>query len=79
MPREPKLTQGHDLYKLCSTTDPDATYQVLKQLAQWFWRRRYFKVLSIFEHGGNIGHVTGTIYTNFCPPLPKEAPHKIWL
>ena len=66
MPMEPKLTlpwnksrstKGHDLYKLCSTTDPNDTCQVSRQLAQWFWKR-FFK-LSF--------------------PLPKEAPHKIWL
>ena len=28
----------------------------------------FFKVLSIFEHGGHLGHVTWTIYTNFVPP-----------
>ena len=50
----------------------------IQQLAQWFWRR-FFKVLSIFEHGSHLGHVTWTIYINFCSPLPKEAPHKIWL
>ena len=59
-----RSTQGHDWYKFCSTTDSDDTYQVSRQLAQWFWRR-FVKVLSIFEH---LGHVTWTINTNFLPP-----------
>ena len=30
--------------------------------------KRFF---TIYEHGGHLGHVTY--------PLPKKAPHKIWL
>ena len=40
--------------------------------AQWFWRRRFFKVLSIFEHGGHLGHVTWTIYIIFLSPFPRR-------
>ena len=39
----------------------------------------FLKVFTIYGHGGHLGHVTWTIYTNFLFPLPKEAPHKIWL
>ena len=34
-----------------------------------FWR-----VFTIYGHGGHLGHVTWISF-----PLPKEAPHKIWL
>ena len=67
-----RSTKGHDLYKLCSTTYPDATCQVSRHLAQWFWRRRFFKVLSIFEHGGHLGHVTWIIYINFVSPFLRR-------
>ena len=58
MPKGPKLTlllsrsrstQGHDLYEHCSTTDPDATYQVSRQLAPVVLEKKIFKVLSIFS------------------------------
>ena len=39
-----------------------------------FWR-----VFTIYGRGGHLGHVTQMPRTNFCSPLPKEAPHKIWL
>ena len=39
----------------------------------------FLKVFTIYWRGGHLGDVTWTIYTNCGPPLPKEAPHKIWL
>ena len=39
-----------------------------------FWR-----VFTIYGPGGHLGHVTQMPRTNFRSPLPKEAPHKIWL
>ena len=32
----------------------------------------FFKVLSIFKHGGYLGHVTWIIYTNFRSPFPRR-------
>ena len=37
----------------------------------------FFKVLSIFEHGGHLGHVTLDHLYKILFPVPKEAPHKI--
>ena len=37
----------------------------------------FFKVFTIYGHGGNLGHVTWVNYINFDPPLTKEASHKI--
>ena len=31
----------------------------------------FFKVLSIFEHGGHLGHVTWTIYIKFRSLFPR--------
>ena len=32
----------------------------------------FFKVLSIFEHGGHLGHVTRIFYINFRSPSPRR-------
>ena len=60
-----RSSQGHDLYKICRAPVTDASHQFSKSLAHWFWRRRFLKVFSIYSHGGHLGNVTLTIYTNF--------------
>ena len=32
----------------------------------------FFKVFTIYGHGSHLGHVTWTIYTNFCSPFPRR-------
>ena len=32
----------------------------------------YLKVFTIYGHGGYLGHVTWTIWTNFCSPVPRR-------
>ena len=32
----------------------------------------FFKVFTIYGHGGHLGHVTWTIYTYFCSPLSRR-------
>ena len=32
----------------------------------------FFKVFTIYGHGGHLGHVTWTIYTNFRSPFPRR-------
>ena len=44
-----------------STPIHDATYQVSRSLDYWLWRRRFFKVFTIYGHGGHVGHVTQII------------------
>ena len=39
----------------------------------------FLRFFTIYGHGGHLGHVTWTIYTNFRSPFTKDAPHKIWL
>ena len=34
----------------------------------------FFKVFTIYGHGGHLGHMTLTIYTNFGSPFPRK-PH----
>ena len=39
-----------------------------------FWR-----VFTIYGRGGHLRHVTQMSQTKYRSPLPKEAPHMIWL
>ena len=39
----------------------------------------FFKVFTIYGHGGHLGHVTVTIWKKFSFPYLKEAPYEIWL
>ena len=32
----------------------------------------FFKVFTIYGHGGQLGHVTWTIYINFRSPFPRR-------
>ena len=32
----------------------------------------FLKVFTIYGHGGHLGHVTWTIYTNFRSPFPMR-------
>ena len=32
----------------------------------------FFKVFTIYRHGGHFGHVTWTIYINFRSPFPRR-------
>ena len=74
--RSPK---GHHLRKLRWAGVPDATYQVSWKSARRFWRRRF---LSGFYH---IWAWRPSWSCDQDPanklsfPLPKDAPHKIWL
>ena len=36
----------------------------------WFYRRRFLKVFTIYGHGGHLDYLTWTIYTNFHSPFP---------
>ena len=33
---------------------------------------RFLKVFTIYGRGGHLGHVTWTIYINFCSPFPRR-------
>ena len=68
--------KGQDLHTLCSTTDPDAIYQVSRQLAQCVLEKKIFQSLEhFFYHDGYLGHVTLTIITLFHPILASFEIH----
>ena len=50
---------------LGSTRLDNAKYQVSRSSVYCFWRRRFFKVFTIYGHGGHVGHVTQLICINF--------------
>ena len=56
-----KINPGSYLNNLGSTRIHTATYQVSRSSVNWFWRRRFFKVFTIYGHGGHPGHVTRTV------------------
>ena len=36
-----------------------------------FREEDFFTVFTIYRRGGNLGHVTWTIYSNFSSPFPR--------
>ena len=46
---------------LDSTQVPNATYKVSRPSVNWFWRRRFIKVFTIYGHGGHVGHVSRSV------------------
>ena len=50
---------------LGSTCVHNATYQISRSSVNLFWRRRFFKVFTIYKHGGHVGHVTQLICNNY--------------
>ena len=67
-----RSTQGHNLNNFGSTPIHNTTYQVSRSLVYWFWRRRFFKVFTIYGHGGHVGHVTQLICINFHSHSPSS-------
>ena len=47
----------------------NVSYQVSRSSVNWFWRR-FFKVFTIYGHGGHLGHVMRTVWTIFRSPDP---------
>ena len=75
-----RSTQGHHLNKLRWAGIPDATYQVSWKSARRFQRRRRF--LKGFYHiwaWRPSWSCDPDAANKLSFPLPKEAPHKIWL
>ena len=60
-----RSTQGHNLNNLGSACIDNATYQVSRSSVNWFWRRIFFKVLTIYGHCCHVGHVTQLICIKF--------------
>ena len=50
--------------KFGSTCIDNATYKVSRSSVYWSWRR-FFKVFTIYGHGGHVGHMTQLICIKF--------------
>ena len=78
-----KIGQGHSSViiwtKLWWAGVPDATYQVSWKSACWFWRRRFLKGFYHIWAGWPSWSCDPEATNKLSFPLPKEAPHKIWL
>ena len=58
---------------LGSTCVHNATYQVSRALVYWFWKKRFFKVFTIYGHGGHLGHVTRPFEQFFVDKGPGDS------
>ena len=58
-----------------STRAPDAAYHVSRSSAIWIRRRRFFKVFTIYGHGGHLGHVTRQFEQTF---VPRSHGDSLW-
>ena len=65
-----KVNPGNNLKNLGSTCIDNATYQFSRSSVYWFWRRRFFKVFTIYGQRGHVGQVTQLIYINFHSHFP---------
>ena len=63
-------TKGYHLNTLDSTQRPNATCRVSRSSLNWFWRRKFLKVFTIYECGGHFGHVIKPNRKNFCFSTP---------
>ena len=66
------------LYKSFQEVTPQMVYT--KFQGNWFGgsgEEDFFKVFTIYEHGGHLGHVTWTKYVNFLSPLCLEATYEV--
>ena len=71
-----KIGQGHPrviIYINFVDLYPDLNFQVSRLWDFWF-QRRFLKVLAIHGHGRHLGtcNVTKTVFMNICIPFPKR-------
>ena len=78
-----KIGQGQPRVIIWTNYDgagvPDATYQVLWKSASRFWRRRFLKGFYHIWAWQPSWSCDPDAANKLSFPLPKEAPHKIWL
>ena len=78
------LEKGRALHlnKLESPSPKDALCQVWFQLAQWFWRRRFFKFINVFGLFRNylpLERGVAVHLKKLKSPSPKNALCQVWL
>ena len=60
-------TKGHHLNKLGRACISNAAYQISRSTAIGFLKR-FLEVFTIYGHGGHLGHVNQSLWTNVCSP-----------
>ena len=63
-------TKGHNLCNFRKTRSLDATYQVSKQSAQWFWRRKFYGFSPYMGMAAILAMQPGRNIYNSFSPLP---------
>ena len=56
----------------------EATYEVSRLSLNWFCRKRFLKVLTIYGCGGHLGHVTNASCINIFFHYSQKLSHDIW-
>ena len=75
--RRSRSSSDHHLNKLGRPHSPDATYQVSRSLAFWFWRRRFLKgFYHIWAWRQSLSCVHHILY-KFWLTYHKESSHEI--
>ena len=66
MPLSQGQLRDHRLFQLWCTGILNDRYQVSRLSSCRIWGRSLLKCFTIYGHGGHLGHVTQTAWTNFC-------------
>ena len=74
-----RSTQDHHLNKLGRPHIPDATYQVPRSSAFWFWRRRFLKGFYHIWAWQPSWSCDQDHLNKLSFPHPKESPYEIWV
>ena len=74
-----KVTPRSSFEQFMMNWSPRTTYQVSWKSACWFWRRRFLKVFYHIWAWRPSWSCDPDVANKILFPLPKEAPHKIWL
>ena len=56
----------------------EATYQVSRLSLNWFCRKRFLKVLTIYGYGGHLGHVINPSCINIFFHCSQNLSRDIW-
>jgi hypothetical protein len=76
------MTNGHHMNKSESPSPKDDLGQVWLKLAQWFWRRRFFCIFSVFLHFCYylpLKVTNGHHMNKSESPSPKDDLGQVWL
>ena len=65
-------SHSHDLYQLVELLSLNLHAKFQNHWPSGSGEEDFLKVFALYSHGGHLGHVTWTIYVNFCSPLLRS-------